>query len=56
VPDRVDAEVQAMKPPSFDPSRDREPIQPYLVELADADDAVLGLGKLCEAPIAVWGC
>jgi hypothetical protein len=43
--------MQAVKLPTFDPSRDSPPSHPALEKLAPADDAMLSLGNFGNHPI-----
>jgi hypothetical protein len=52
----VNPAIKGMKPARPDPPRDRVPVKPELVKLADANDAVLRPRESGDPLIAVWGC
>jgi hypothetical protein len=51
VPDRVDASVNDMQPPSLNTVPDRASSNLQSAQLLDSDDAVLALGQLGDPPI-----
>jgi hypothetical protein len=55
VPDRVDAAVHAVQPPSREPPLDATAIDAQREHLSTADNAVLPAGQIREFSVG-WGC